>query len=170
MPKHPSISTRRRPSGITPLRFRFVGLGLLAALLVSADIGYSVWARTALEQSVREGTRFAITGRSFDHMDHNESIRQVVRKNSSGLLNDAEDSQIEVSYSNTESDIAFLHLKVKAFRRTPLAVVLGSSYPIELAADCSDVVESLGTPSDRVRLQHLAEMRGGNSRLVENLR
>lgn len=147
------------------LRSPLASLGLLAAVLATADVAYSSWARAILGQAVREGSRFAITGRSLDDMGHQESIRKVLRASSFGLLDGEKDSQIEVSYSATDSNTILLHLKVRAARRTPLAMILGSSYPIDLSASCVDVVERVGVPSDPPRPpeRHLARLAHGTT-------
>lgn len=87
----------RRGSGM--VEFAFVLLPFLAFVFGFFSISFWMFAKASLHHAAREGVRFAITAKTLPGLAHDASIRQVVRTNSFGLLNDpALDDRILVEY------------------------------------------------------------------------
>lgn len=99
----PSGSSSRRLSngerGAAYVEFALVFVLFLSFLFSAFDFAFAVFTRGTLHHAVREGVRYAITGRIIDGLGHDDSIREIVRQNSLGLLGTEEElERIQVEY------------------------------------------------------------------------
>ena len=64
-----------------------IGVPLLLGLVfLIVDVGWTLFAKATLQHAVREGVRYAVTGRAAGKLGQTASIQQVVIENSAGLL------------------------------------------------------------------------------------
>jgi len=91
--------TRDPRRGNAMVEFSLVFLLFLGFVLSFVQLGYTVWAKTTLHYAARLGARYAITGQTLAGMAHDASIREVIRRNSVGLLPAATiDTAVEINY------------------------------------------------------------------------
>ena len=81
------------------VEFALCFLLFIGTVLGFGQIAMAIWIKTTLHHAVREGGRFAITGRTLTGLGHDASIRQVVTQRSVGLIDPAQaDSLITIEY------------------------------------------------------------------------
>jgi Flp pilus assembly protein TadG len=95
---------RRRQCGHAMIEFAFAGLLSLALMTASFDFSRIIFSRTMLRQAVREGVRFATSGRTVDGLGQDASIRRVVMQGSFGILTGNE-NKIKIRYYNRETGV-----------------------------------------------------------------
>lgn len=130
-------------------------LPLIALLLLSVDVAWSIFARAALQNAVREGVRFAVTGQVLPgNTCLGSSIRQVVAQNSFGFVPLSQSgSLVSVSYYSPADLSAIAGAGGPAGGNVVQVMVTGVSVksfgpvwrdisPIPLTAIASDVMES----------------------------
>jgi hypothetical protein len=83
------------------VEFALVSLFVFIPLLFACmDLGIMFYVNLTMQQAVRQGTRYAVTGQSDLGTDRRSALIQVVRNNSNGLydknLHDPKDPQISV--------------------------------------------------------------------------
>jgi Flp pilus assembly protein TadG len=145
-----SGGTRRRGQAL--LEFALIALLFLSLVFVSLNFFFWTFAKAAVHSAVREGARYAITGRTNPLLGQDASIRQVVRNNAFGLLNSAPDSSITVEYfaadgsGATSSNAAGNIVVVSVVNYTPNAIapLLGFQNSIHLSVRAVDKVEPYG--------------------------
>jgi hypothetical protein len=86
-PIHPSRKFARSESGSTLIEFSVALLPLMALLLLTVDVAWSIFERATLQHAVREGVRFAVTGQILPgNSCLGPSIQQVVAQSSFGFI------------------------------------------------------------------------------------
>jgi hypothetical protein len=121
---------------------------LLAIFFLIADISFAIFTKATLQHAVREGVRYAVTGRTLGAMHQDASIKSMVKDWSLGLLWN-QDSKVVIRYykpdtlEETESNAAgnVVEVSVEGYQYVPLAAILHSAGPIGLTVRSSDVVE-----------------------------
>jgi Flp pilus assembly protein TadG len=149
----------KRTGGQALIEFALVALMFLAIIFVSFNFFFWTFTKAALHNAVREGVRYAITGRTTASLGQDDSIRQIVKENAFGLLNSASAMDtIKVEYfaaegtGSTESNAAGNIVVVSILNYTPAAIapVFGFQYPIRISVRAVDKVEpSSGLPPPR---------------------
>jgi Flp pilus assembly protein TadG len=92
---------RGRESGSAIIEFGLVILPLMALLLLTLDVAWTVFAKATLQHAVREGVRYGVTGVPITGNCLNASIQQVVQRSSFGFVPSATSSSyISVTYYN----------------------------------------------------------------------
>lgn len=92
-------SARRSQAGNTMIEFGFVILPFLALVLATIDFGMAIFIRATMQHAVREGVRYAVTYQTLPGKCQDESIRQVVKRQAMGFMNQAQaDSYVKVEY------------------------------------------------------------------------
>ncbi len=85
--------------GQSMVEFALCFLLFIGTILGFAQIAMAIWIKTTLHHAVREGGRFAITGKTIDGLGHDASIRDIVARNTAGLIDPAQsDSLITIQY------------------------------------------------------------------------
>ena len=95
----------RRPSqsGQAMVEFALCFLMFLSVVLGFGQLALGLWIKTTLHHAVREGARFAITGKTLDGLGHDASIRSVVRRQSVGMISEADAERlITIDYYDGE--------------------------------------------------------------------
>lgn len=81
------------------VEFALCFLLFLSVVLGFGQLALGLWIKTTLHHAVREGARFAITGKTLGGLGHDASIRSVVVDQSVGLVDPASaDSLIGIQY------------------------------------------------------------------------
>ena len=148
---------RRRSSGSALVEFALVALFFLSTIFLSFNFFFWMFAKAALHSAVREGARYAITGRTSPLLGQDDSIRQVVKDNAFGLLSSGS-TPITIEYfasdgsGSTTSNAAGGIVVVSVLNYTPatIAPLFGYKYPIGINVRAVDKVEPFpGTPPPR---------------------
>ena len=72
------------------IEFALCFLLFLGTVIGFGQMAMAVWLKTTLHHAVREGVRFAITGQTIGSSGQDASIRQVVSRNTAGVLSPAQ--------------------------------------------------------------------------------
>jgi Flp pilus assembly protein TadG len=93
--------SRRRSGrrGQAMIEFALCFLLFMAVVFGFSQIAMAVWMKSTLHFAVREGIRFAITGRTLGSFGHDASIKQVIRNRAGGVLSEEQaDDLITIQY------------------------------------------------------------------------
>jgi Flp pilus assembly protein TadG len=137
------------------VEFGLVIVPMLALVFLIINVGWMIFAKASLQQAVREGVRFGVTGQvTSGQAGITSSIRQVVQQHSSGFISVANaSSKISIQYFSPQTLTAvtgvsscaggnIVQVSVSGIAVTPLAALLISPAPLILSAISSDVMES----------------------------
>ncbi|MCG8649643.1 MAG: pilus assembly protein [Pirellulales bacterium] len=81
------------------IEFALCFLLFVGTVLGFGQVAMAIWIKTTLHHAVREGGRYAITGRTFTGLGHDASIRKIVTDKSIGLIDPAQAaSLIQIEY------------------------------------------------------------------------
>src|SRR5580698_11042505 len=84
------LSTKRnrrsRESGSQVLEATLVIVPLLLMTFLMLDLSMVIFLRTTMQEAVREGTRYAITGQNTTGPCQDDSIKTVVKAHAAGYL------------------------------------------------------------------------------------
>ena len=86
------------------VEFALVSIAFLALFFSAVDLTLAVYARLALRNAMIVGTRFAVTGTTLGGMGHDASIKEVMRRNATGMLRTADLSSIQIHYFEPDGD------------------------------------------------------------------
>jgi hypothetical protein len=156
--KDPVRNTASRRSGARGRRgnafveLAFVLVPLLAMIFGIIDFGFAIFIRSTFQHAVREGVRYAVTFQVMPGMQHDASIKQVVKNNAMGFLSDAlGDSRIFIRYYDPTT-LAFtaanapgnvVEISIEGFNWGWMAPLLRSGTPMLIQTRSSDRMESL---------------------------
>lgn len=91
--RKPSRGDRRK--GQAMIEFGLCFLLFMAVTFGFCQIAMTIWMKSTLHFAVREGVRFAMTGRVIPGTSgHDASIKQVIRRRTAGLLTQAQADQL----------------------------------------------------------------------------
>jgi hypothetical protein len=153
---------RRR--GATIVEFALAFLPVFALLLAILDFGFAIFLKSTLQHAVREGVRYAVTGRTESGTGHDDSIKGVVQRHAMGQLSGADGaSKIIIRYynPNTLAEVTgagsnvggnIVEISIEGFTWGWIAPVLRQALPaLTLRARSSDRMEPSpgGTPPPR---------------------
>jgi Flp pilus assembly protein TadG len=150
-----------------------VAVPLFGLLLGIFDFGWAIFKRSALQHSVREGVRYAVTYGQEEDAQGNElcqddSIKQVVKRAAMGFLTGNED-KVHVRYFDPDNNFAeitgntgnspgnVVEVSVEDFEHRWLVPLYWSSAPLKIKVRSSDRMEGLpgfSTPPCRVPQQN----------------
>ena len=140
----------QRERGASIVEFGLIILPMFAMLLLTIDVGWALFAWASIQEAVREGVRFAVTGQVLaGHPSQADSIRQVVIQYSFGFVNSKNvNSAVAVQYldpntfsSSTNSPGNVVKVTISGISVTPMAPLWRSSTPLSLSASSSDIIE-----------------------------
>lgn len=85
--------------GQAMIEFTLCFLLFMAVVFGFSQIAMAVWMKSTLHFAVREGVRFAITGRTLGSDGHDDSIKEVIRRRAGGVLSEEQaDDLITIQY------------------------------------------------------------------------
>jgi hypothetical protein len=151
-PRRPLRGSRK---GSEVVELCLVLLPMMALLFLFLDIAWAVFARSTLQNAVRSGARYAVTGTTQAGTGHINSIKSVVQTNSIGILagqKGLDAIQVRFYSPETFTDISGLpgangggnlvEVSVEGFPWLPLAPVMRSGAPLLFTARSMDRMEA----------------------------
>ena len=147
--------------GSAMVEFALTFIVFLAMIFAMFDLAYVVFVRGTLHHAVREGVRYAITGRTIAGLGQDDSIKQVIRNNSMGLLSAAQlESLVHIDYylpacsSGCETAVNgagnIVVVAVDNYEVEPIGPLLRPAAPFVVSVAAVDKVEPLpGAPPPR---------------------
>jgi Flp pilus assembly protein TadG len=163
---------RARCRGVEIIEFTLVFLPMTAFIFVTFDLGWALYARSTLQYAVREGCRYAITGKTRTDLKDGggntygqvDSIKAVVQQNSMGFLgskpSDAGWNLIQVNFYDPTKDLNtpltqtkpgdpainvgnnIVEVSVVNFQLAPFLPLLRSAAALNFVARSSDRMEA----------------------------
>lgn len=137
------------------VEFGLVIMPLLGLVFLIMNVGWLIFAKASLQEAVREGVRFGITGQvAAGQPGITSSIRQVVQQFSSGFISPAAaPSKVSIQYFSPQTltpvnGVAscaggnVVQVSVSNISINPLAALLISPGAMILSASSSDIMES----------------------------
>jgi len=125
-------------------------LPLLALMFLAIDAGWAVFVKATLQQAVREGTRFAVTGHTVD------DITARVKSQSMGLLDGSQSSTLSINCwkagtakpspadpTGCNAAGRLIEIAVTGYNIQPLLPLLHSSDPIVVNVNSADILEAV---------------------------
>lgn len=141
--------------GAQTVEFAFVIIPLLAFVFLIIDIGWVIYAKATLQEAVREGVRYGVTGQVMNgQAGVTSSVRQVVIQYAGGFIPSGNaQTDISVNYysASTLAPVTgptscaggnVMTVSINGISVSPLATIVFSNTPLVLSATSSDVIES----------------------------
>jgi hypothetical protein len=157
-----SLKTNRksRESGSQIMEATFVIIPMLLMTFLMLDLSMVIFLRTTMQEAVREGDRFAITGQlvsGYTYQD--DSIKYVVKRYALGFLNSTTAAAtIHVQFVNpntggqgTNARGNIVNVKIEGYKYSALAPFERLNYPMYIFAEASDMMEPLSGASPPLR-------------------
>jgi Flp pilus assembly protein TadG len=128
-------------------------LPFLAMTFLVMDAAYGLFIKATLQQAVREGVRYAVTGQVSGGSGQVASIKAVVKTQALGLLSGAQAGTLSVHFLNPSgtTDLGtvaganqggnIVEVQVSNYLFSPLAHLFHSSASIALNVTAADVIE-----------------------------
>jgi Flp pilus assembly protein TadG len=145
---------RCRESGSVIVEFAMVLVPMLAMIFLLMDTAWLIFAKATLQEAVREGVRYGITG-GAGCTSLNACIQSTIQQYSFGFVTSSNASSVITInyYSPTNTGTALsgcgattggnvVEVSVSGISLVPLAPLWRSSAPLNLSASSSDVMES----------------------------
>jgi Flp pilus assembly protein TadG len=142
---------RRRGSQLVETMLTILPFFALAFLVM--DAAWGLFIKTTLQQAVREGVRYAVTGQVSGASGQVASIKAVVQTQALGLLNGSQAATLSVHFLNpsTLADLGtaaganqggnIVEVEVSGYQFRPLAPLFRSTASIAFNVTAADVME-----------------------------
>lgn len=144
---------KSRESGSQVVEATFVIIPLLLMTFMMLDLSMVIFLRTTMQEAVREGDRYAITGQNTTGPCQDDSIKAVVKLHALGFLK-SQSSVIHVQFVNpntggqgTNAYGNIVNVKIEGYKYSALAPFLRLNYPLYVYATASDMMEPLSGAS-----------------------
>lgn len=152
----PAVRRRSSEKGTELVEFGLTLIPFLGLVFLVINIAWMFFAKSSLQEAVREGVRFGVTCQVLPGQSGlANSVRQVVQQYSAGFVNSNNaQSNVSVQFfspSNLSTPLSgpsstlggnVIQVSVSGISVTPLASLLISHTPLTLGASSSDVMES----------------------------
>ena len=150
-----TLKRRNRESGSQVVEASLVIIPMFLLTFMMLDVSMVIFVRTTLQEAVREGDRYAITGQNTTGPCQDDSIKTVVKKYGLGFLSTtAGAASIHVQFVNPntggQGTNAFgdvVNVKIEGYRYSALAPFERLNFPVYGFAEASDVMEPLSGAS-----------------------
>lgn len=135
---HKVRSKSPRERGASIIEFGLIILPMFAMLLLTIDVGWVLFGWASLQEAVREGVRFAVTGQVLaGHPSQADSIRQVIIQYSFGFVNSTNaPSTVAVQYldpttfsTSTNAPGNVVKVTISGIKVAPMGPLWRSSTP-----------------------------------------
>ncbi|SRR5258708_5454522 len=151
-----STNRRRRQRGSYAIETALVFLPMFALLLAIVDFSLAIFMRATMQNSVRDGVRYAVTYQTMSGMCQDASIKQTVKNSAIGFLSQAaQDPLIKVRYyapadlstevtgvnSNKPGNI--VEIGVEGYAWSWLAPLWRTNSPFNISVYAADQMEGL---------------------------
>jgi Flp pilus assembly protein TadG len=149
---------RSRQRGSELVEFGLTIVPLFGFVFLIIDLAWMIFAQVTLQNAVRAGVRYAVTGQTETGKGQDASIKDVVQANAMGFLAGADGlSDIVITYYNpvtlatTNSNAGgnIVKVSISGFSLSPFGPIMRSATPITITATASDRMEGsplTGTP------------------------
>jgi hypothetical protein len=148
---HAGVSPRRRlrERGSEPVEATLVLIPMLLMTFLMLDLSMVIFLRTTMQEAVREGARYAITGQNTTGPCQDDSIKAVVKTYALGFLRTgAAAASIHVQFINpknggqgTNAPLQMVNVKIEGYKYSTLAPFERLNYPLYIFATASDLIE-----------------------------
>ena len=141
--------------GSEVVEFGLVIIPMLALVFLIMNVAWMIFAKASLQEGVREGVRYGVTGQIINgQAGVSSSIRQVVLQYSGGFISSSRaQTAISVQYLSPQTLTPLsgpgscaggnvLQVSVNGIPVSPLAALLISPAPLVMSAISSDIIES----------------------------
>lgn len=146
----PSRRRRSRQRGSQVVEVGLCLLPFLAILFLLIDLCLVIFLKATFQHAVREGVRFAMTGRTLDGLGHDASIKRVVQQYAIGFLGGEEGAdKIKIRYfvpgtlaettSNAGGNI--VEISIEGFSWRPIVPLFKSGDPVTISARSTGIME-----------------------------
>jgi hypothetical protein len=113
------------------------------------DLSMVLFLRTTMQEAVREGARYAITGQNTSGPCQDDSIKAVVKARALGFLGStAGAATLHIQFINpntggqgTNAPGQIVNVKVENYKYSALAPFQRLNYPLYVSANAADVIE-----------------------------
>jgi hypothetical protein len=154
-PPNTGTIRKSRESGSQVVEATFVIIPLLLMTFMMLDLSMVIFVRTTLQEAVREGDRYAITGQNSVGPCQDDSIKAVVKYYALGFLKSTTAaSTIHVQFVNpntggqgTNAYENIVNVKIEGYKYSAMAPFERLNYPLYVFAEASDVMEPLSGAS-----------------------
>jgi Flp pilus assembly protein TadG len=156
----PKIIRKSRESGSQVMEATFVIVPMLLMTFLMLDLSMIVFMRTTMQEAVREGDRFAITGQLLSGYTYqDDSIKAIVQKYALGFLNSTTAAAtIHVQFvdptnggQGTNAFGNIVNVKVEGYQYKALAPFQRLNYAMYIFATAGDMMEPLSGASPPLR-------------------
>ena len=128
---------------------------MLLMTFLMLDLSMVIFLRTTLQEAVREGDRYAITGQNTVGPCQDDSIKAVVKHYGLGFLNTTTAAAtIHVQFVNpntggqgTNAYGNIVNVKIEGYKYSAMAPFERLNYPLYIFAEASDMMEPLSGAS-----------------------
>jgi hypothetical protein len=144
-----AIGDKRGNSGAQVLESSLVLVPLLLMTFLMVDLSMVLFVRTTMQEAVREGVRYAITGANSPGPCQDDSIKAVVKTHALGFLGPAASAAtLHVQFVNpvtggqgSNAPGQIVNVKIEGYKYTPMAPFQRLNYFLYVYATASDLVE-----------------------------
>ena len=151
----PATIRKSRESGSQVMEATFVIIPMLLMTFLMLDLSMIIFMRTTMQEAVREGNRYAITGQNSPGPCQDDSIKAVVQKYALGFLNSTTAAAtIHVQFidpknggQGTNAYGNIVNVKIEGYQYKALAPFQRLNYAMYLFATASDMMEPLSGAS-----------------------
>ena len=149
LPEEVRRRRRRSRRGSEPVEVSLIIVPMLLLTFAMLDISMVIFLRTTMQEAVREGARYAITGANTPGPCQDDSIKSVVKSHSVGFLKStAGAATIHVQWADpttggqgSNAPLQIVNVKVEAYKYSTLAPFQRLNFPLYVYAMASDLVE-----------------------------
>jgi hypothetical protein len=135
--------------GSEPVEATFVLIPMLLMTFLMLDMSMAIFLRTTMQEAVREGARYAITGKNSPGPCQDDSIKTVVKYYALGFLKSTTAAaNIHVQFvspttggQGTNAPGQIVNVKIEGYKYTTLAPFQRLNYPLYIFATASDLIE-----------------------------
>jgi hypothetical protein len=144
-----TIEGHSRERGSEPVEATLVLVPMLLITFLMLDLSMVIFLRTTMQEAVREGVRYAITGQNTPGPCQDDSIKAMVKAHALGFLQPvAAAATIHVQFINpatggqgTNARGNIVNVKVEGYKYSTLAPFQRLNYPLYVFATASDLIE-----------------------------
>ncbi len=149
-PSEVPLSRRARQRGSQVVEVALCLLPFLAILFLLIDLCLVIFLKATFQHAVREGVRYAMTGRTMEGLGHDASIRRVVQQYAIGFLGGQEGAEkIKIRYfvpgtlAETSSNAGgnIVEISIEGFSWRPIVPLFKSPDPVTISARSTGIME-----------------------------
>jgi hypothetical protein len=142
--------SQRNERGSQTIEAGLICLPFFALVFLILDLSLAIFVKSTLQHSVREGVRFAVTGRLLTGMWHDASIKSVIQQHSLGFLAGSEGAgkifivyRVPSTMAETANNVGgnLIEISVRNFQWIPIAPLLRPRGPLNIYAIAADKME-----------------------------